>query len=78
MPRPARSIHPGKLPGAVLLPTYFAWCESCQEKTPHAGLGDEDGRELGSHCLCCGTPSENTLRQRSVHADYREEAGIKF
>lgn len=68
MPRPAQAISPHLLPGAILLPTYYAHCVRCEESTHHAGLGDEDGRELGSHCLSCGTPSR-------VSADrYQEES----
>lgn len=55
MPAPKISIDPRLLPGAILLPTYSAYCRSCDERTTHAGLGDEDGNDLGSFCISCGT-----------------------
>lgn len=50
-----RRIDPRKLPGTILLPTYRAHCVACKDTTQHAGLGGDEGREIGSYCLACGT-----------------------
>ena len=72
MPRPDKPTT--ALPGAVLLPTYVARCESCEESTLHAGLADDDGRELGSHCLYCGTPSTAHAGYIAGLKDWRDDA----
>jgi hypothetical protein len=75
MPRPTR-FDPSRLPGAILLPTYWAYCDSCEESTTHAGLGDEEGREMGSHCVWCGTkaPTRDWRDDPAERATFEAEA----
>lgn len=59
---PVRMLPLALLPGRPVGPGFHALCGRCKRSTPHDGLTDARGRELGAACLCCGRMSKEGKR----------------